>query len=30
VKAAQALLELNYYNLLLADLMLPDGSGMLY
>jgi DNA-binding response OmpR family regulator len=28
VKAAQALLELNYYNLLLADLMLPDGSGM--
>src|SRR3954451_15349197 len=28
VKAAQALLDRNYYNLLLADLMLPDGSGM--
>jgi DNA-binding response OmpR family regulator len=28
VKAAQAFLERNHYNLLLADLMLPDGSGM--
>jgi DNA-binding response OmpR family regulator len=28
VKASLALLERNYYNLLLADLMLPDGSGM--
>ena len=28
VKTARALLELNFYNLLLADLMLPDGSGI--
>ena len=28
VKAARALFEQNYYNLLLADLMLPDGSGI--
>jgi DNA-binding NtrC family response regulator len=28
VKASLALLERNYYNLLLSDLMLPDGSGM--
>ena len=28
VKAAQALLQGNEYNLLLADLMLPDGSGI--
>ena len=28
VRASLALLERNYYNLLLADLMLPDGSGM--
>ena len=28
VKAALSLFESNYYNLLLADLMLPDGSGI--
>ena len=28
VKAARTLFESNYYNLLIADLMLPDGSGM--
>src|SRR3954470_5752064 len=27
VQASLALLERNYYNLLLSDLMLPDGSG---
>ena len=28
VKAARALFEQNYYHLLIADLMLPDGSGI--
>jgi DNA-binding response OmpR family regulator len=28
VKAALPLFESNYYNLLIADLMLPDGSGV--
>ena len=28
VKAALPLFESNYYNLLLADLMLPDGTGI--
>src|SRR3954449_816790 len=28
VKTALPLFESNYYNLLLADLMLPDGSGI--
>jgi DNA-binding response OmpR family regulator len=28
VGAARALLERNYYNLLLTDMALPDGSGM--
>src|SRR3954452_753152 len=28
VKAALTLFEQNYYNLLIADLMLPDGSGI--
>ena len=28
VKAALPLFESNYYNLLIADLMLPDGSGI--
>jgi two-component system, OmpR family, response regulator CpxR len=28
VKAALPLFETNYYNLLIADLMLPDGTGI--